>query len=510
MRPKGVFMVSNATRLLSGAVIRAREELFTDDLTERLGYSFALWLARRLGTTPDRLAVSVGRDTRPSGERLARALIDGLTAADADVFDCGLATTPAMQMSLQMDDVRADGAVMITASARESGMNGFKFFTSDGPIPPEDAAKLLDMAENITLPHRLVKPLMLMTAYRERLKSLVMEFMGEDVALPLLGLHVVVDASGGAGGFFAELLRSLGANTDGSLNLEPDGLFSAHLPNPESPEALKALSAAVTENDADLGVIFDADGDRVAIVDQAGRAVNRNRLIALIAAILLEDEKNLTFVTDSVTSSGLSRFITEWGGTHYRFQRGYRNVIEEAKRLKAEGINVPVAIETSGHAAMAENYFIDDGMYLAAKIVCEAMWRKRDGLTLSSLIEELQEPKERIEVRLPIIQDDFKKAAGYVIEAVLSNTLTNPEWRLAPDNREGVRILFSLDGGVDNAWFMLRLSVHDPVMPVNAESDVPGGLTHILTQLYEVLEKDNEELDLAPLRAVIDQLDANK
>ena len=69
-----------------------------------------------------------------------------------------------------------------------------------------------------------------------------------------------------------------------------------------------------------------------------------------------------------------------------------------------------------------------------------------------------------------------------------------------------MRILFSLDGGVDNAWFMLRLSVHDPVMPVNAESDVEGGLEYILTQLYAVLEKDNEELDLTPLQDVINQL----
>lgn len=499
-------MVSDSTRLLSGAVIRAAESLLTNELTEKLGYAFALWLAKRLGTTPDRLSVSVGHDSRPSGPRLQHALIDGLTAADADVYDCGLATTPAMQMSIMLKQIRASGAVMVTASARESGMNGFKFFTPDGPVSAEDAAEILEGALNTTVPHRLVKKLDLMNAYRERLKDNILEFMGDDVALPLLGLHVVVDASGGAGGFFAELLSSLGADTEGSLNLTPDGTFALHEPNPESPAALAALSRAVVEEEADLGVMFDADGDRVAIVDQTGRAINRNRLIALIAAILLDDEKDLTFVTDSVTSSGLSRFITEWGGTHYRYRRGYKNVIEEARRLSAEGIHVPVAIETSGHAAMAENYFIDDGMYLATKVICEAMWRKRDGLTLSSLIDELQEPAESVEVRLPIIQEDYRRAAGYVIEAILSNTLTNPEWRLAPDNREGVRILFSLDGGVDNAWFMLRLSVHDPVMPVNAESDVEGGLEYILTQLYAVLEKDNEELDLTPLKDVINQL----
>ncbi|MBQ3080166.1 MAG: phosphomannomutase/phosphoglucomutase [Clostridia bacterium] len=495
------------TRLLSGAMIRARDELLTDELTKKLGYSFALWLSERQGVTPDQLSVAVGCDSRPSGARLMRAFIHGLTQADADVFDCGMATTPAMQLSTQLSDVCASGSVMITASARESGMNGFKFFTPDGAVTAEDVAVILERAANAVVPHRLVKNLNLMDAYCERLKAQIMEFMGGDVALPLLGLHVVVDASGGACGFYADLLASLGADTTGSLNLKPDGLFKAHAPSPESEEALKALSEAVIQNGADVGVIFDADGDRVAIVDKSGKALNKNRLIALIAAILLDDEKNLTFVTDSVTSSGLSRFITEWGGTHYRYRRGYRNVIEEARRLSDEGFNVPVAIETSGHAAMAENYFIDDGMYLATKVICETMWRKRDGLTLASLIDELSEPVESVEVRLPIIQEDYRKAAGYVIEAILSRTLVNPNWRLAPDNREGVRILFSLDGGVDNAWFMLRLSVHDPVMPVNAESDVPGGLRRILNELYAVLEKDNEELDLTPLRAAIDQLE---
>ena len=152
---------------------------------------------------------------------------------------------------------------------------------------------------------------------------------------------------------------------------------------------------------------------------------------------------------------------------------------------------------------MAENFFIDDGVFLATKVICEAMWRKKRGETLTSLIDELQEPVESVEVRLPIIQEDYRKAAGYVIEAIVSKTVSNPEWRLAVDNREGVRVLFSIDGQVDSAWFMLRLSVHDPVMVLNAESEVPGGLKTVLSELYEVLKQDNEELDLKPFEDVL-------
>ena len=206
-------------------------------------------------------------------------------------------------------------------------------------------------------------------------------------------------------------------------------------------------------------------------------------------------------MTDSVTSSGLNQFITEWGGTHYRYKRGYRNVIDEAIRLNDEGIDCPLAIETSGHAALRENYFLDDGMYLVTRLICEAMRRKRDGMTLSSLIDELQEPVESVEVRLPILDEDYRTAGQEVIEMILSHTLNNPEWQLAPDNREGVRISFNLEGGVNNAWFLLRLSVHDPVMPLNAESDVPGGVQLMLGQLYDLL-KDTENLDLSPLKAI--------
>ena len=499
-------MEGNRNSFLSGSVIRANAETLTDDFAARLGYVFALWAAEKAETTPDRLTVAVGYDSRPSGPRLFKAFASGLTAADSDVYDCGMATTPAVQMSMAIHACAADAAAMITASASAAEMNGFKLFTPEGALSAEDIALLLERAKTVRVPQRLVRPFDLIGAYRQRLKEQVSEFMGEDSTSPLQGLKVIVDASSGSAGFYADFLTELGADTSGSFDLEPTGVFSEGVNNPENSQALEELSRAVLRQGADLGVMLDADGDRVAIVDEKGKAMNRNRLIALIAAILLDDEKGLTFVTDSVTSSGLSRFISEWGGNHYRFRRGHKNVIEEAKRLTDEGINVAVAIETSGHAAMAENFFIDDGLYLATKVVCEAKWRKRDGLTISSLIDELQEPKESLAVRLPIIQDDYKKAAGYVIEAVLSSTLTNPEWRLAPDNREGVRILFSLNGGVDNAWFMLRLSVHDPVLAVNAESEIEGGLLYILEQLYAVLEKDNEELDLTPLKQKIDQI----
>src|SRR3712207_2609884 len=131
-------------------------------------------------------------------------------------------------------------------------------------------------------------------------------------------------------------------------------------------------SEATLKSGSDLGIIFDTDVDRAAIVGPDGKSINKNSLIALISSILLEEETGATIVTDSVTSNGLAEYIAKKGGIHHRFKRGYKNVINESIRLNNEGVSSPLAIETSGHAALRENYFLDDGAYLIAKILMKA------------------------------------------------------------------------------------------------------------------------------------------
>ncbi|MGI6172403.1 MAG: phosphomannomutase/phosphoglucomutase [Christensenellales bacterium] len=503
MRSKWLSLKSGSDIRGCASACEGHEVLLDRELAQCVGYALALWLSRKTGITPDKLTFAVGRDSRVSGEKLSQGLIYGITAADCDVMDCGLCTTPAMFMTTILGGGKADGAVMITASHHPWYNNGFKLMTREGGLKGADIEEILKEAMEIEVPQRLVTKVDFLSVYKEYLKDIVRKRLDTHDMCPLVGLHVVVDAGNGAGGFYADFLEELGADTTGSRYLEPDGTFPNHVPNPESPEAMRALSEAVLENEADLGVIFDADCDRAAIVDENGRAINRNRLIALISAILLDEQTGSTIVTDSVTSSGLTKFIQEWGGVHYRFKRGYRNVIDEAIRLEDEGIDCPIAIETSGHAAMRENHFLDDGMYLATRLICEAMKRKRQGETLCSLIDELQEPIESAEIRMDILAEDFRAAGQSAIETVLSHTIEDHSWQLAPDNREGVRILFNLDGGIENGWFLLRLSVHDPVMPLNVESDVEGGVKQMLSQLYDLLS-DNEDLDLAPLKKALE------
>ena len=201
----------------------------------------------------------------------------------------------------------------------------------------------------------------------------------------------------------------MGADTTGSQFLNPDGTFPNHIPNPEDKTAMASICEAVINNKADFGIIFDTDVDRVAAVDNQGREINRNKLIALISAIVLKEHPGSTIVTDSITSDGLTQFIEqELKGKHHRFKRGYKNVINESIRLNQENQESWLAIETSGHGAMKENYFLDDGAYLATKLLAELALANLEGKFLTDLISNLQEPIESEEFRLKIGVDNFK------------------------------------------------------------------------------------------------------
>jgi len=322
-----------------------------------------------------------------------------------------------------------------------------------------------------------------MEGYRAFLLKDAARLLKDDALKPLLGLYVAIDDASLGGRFFAKLMEDLGAD----IERVPDDRMAEEVP----------------KYGVDLGISFDEDSVRAWIYDAQGKSVDGNRLIALIAAILLEKQPGLTLITDSVTSTGLSAFIAEWGGVHYRFKRGYRNVIEEAIRLNAEDIDCPLAIETTGHAAFRDNAFLDDGIYLALRVACEALDCKREGKTVFDPLSDLSEPVEVETLRLGILDEEDPAASSQeVVEIILSHTLDHPEWQMAPDSREGVRITFNLDGGVNNAWFQLRMSVHDSQMALHAESDIPGGVRHVLGELYGLIG-DTELLDMEPLKKLL-------
>ncbi len=473
----------------------ATEVNLTPEVMWRLGLAFVHWLARSLGREATVLTVSVGRDSRVSGPPLMTALMEGLAAGGARVLDCGMASTPAMFMSTVTPGFTCDGAVMLTASHLPSHRNGCKFFTANGGFNREDISELLRLAQRIDPPSAEAPGAIItadfMPVYTARLVERIREGAAHPIHpdQPLRGLRIVLDAGNGAGGFFAgEVLEPLGADTTGSQFLEPDGTFPNHVPNPEHPDAMASLRRAVLEHRADFGIIFDPDVDRAAAVDARGHEINRNRLVALAAAMVLREHPGSTIVTDSITSDGLTDFIEgDLGGVHHRFRRGYRNVINEALRLNAQGQECWLAIETSGHAALKENHFLDDGAYLMAMLLIELARARAEGNDLIDLIAHLREPAESREYRLAVEVADFADYGDRVIDALRIEAAGEPDWAVVPGTHEGVRVACSAPE--ESGWFLLRLSLHDPVMPLNVESEVSGGVDRITSRLRDFLDR---------------------
>ncbi|MDD6021104.1 MAG: phosphomannomutase/phosphoglucomutase [Oscillospiraceae bacterium] len=472
----------------------------TDENVFRMTAAFAKWLRERI--EKDNCRVSVGHDSRISAERIKKQVISALTKSGFTVVDCSLASTPAMFMTTV--DLGCDAAVQITASHHPYHRNGLKFFTRQGGLEGSDIEAILEYAQNeenifkneagevVTADY--------MSQYAANLRSMIKKQVNaDDYEHPLKGYKIAVDAGNGVGGFFArDVLSPLGADTSMSRYLEPDGMFPNHIPNPENPAAMQAICEATLAGKADLGVIFDTDVDRAGCVDANGKEINRNRLVALASAIALEGNEGGTVVTDSVTSSGLKKFIEQkLGGVHYRYKRGYKNVIDRQIELNESGVNCPLAMETSGHAAFRENYYLDDGAYLMMKIIIKMAQLGKQGRTIDSLIAELEEPAEAQEFRFRILAEDFRAYGEKVIKELERYAQSADGWLIADDNREGVRVNFGKENG--DGWFLLRLSVHDPIMPLNIESDSAGGVRIIAGHLLKFLE-NYDGLDITAIK----------
>lgn len=461
----------------------------TPEIAQRLGQAFATWLAQKLEKSPTELQLAVGRDSRVSGPMLMQGVMDGMVALGSRVFDFGMASTPAMFMSTVTPGFDCDGAIMMTASHLPFNRNGLKFFTAQGGLGKTDITEILSLAEHADFPTASaagkVEARDFISVYADQLVQTIRAAVNhpDRYEQPLQGLKIIVDAGNGAGGFYAsKVLEPLGADTTGSQFLEPHGMFPNHIPNPENPEAMASICEAVLAHQADFGIIFDTDVDRSAAVDHQGQELNRNRLIALISAIVLKEHPGSTIVTDSITSDGLTQFIEQTlQGKHHRFKRGYKNVISEAIRLNQAGEESWLAIETSGHGAMKENYFLDDGAYLVSKLLIELARTKQAGKSLVDLIASLKEPQESREIRIKIQAEDFKSYGEGVIAQLQEFVAQQSDWAIVPNNYEGIRVACS--SPAEDGWFLLRLSLHDPVLPLNIESNVEGGVQKIADRL---------------------------
>lgn len=475
----------------------------TDEVLETIAKAFTVWLSKKTGKANP--VIAVGHDSRLSAKRVEKCVAEGVTYVGGNIILTGLSSTPSMFMLLQDEAFGADGSIEITASHLPFNKNGLKFFVKEGGLEGKDITDILTLCAEENFTAAEVKggicEKSFMDKYSADLVTMVQKATGKE--RPLENVKILVDAGNGAGGFYVDkVLKPLGADTTGSQFLDPDGSFPNHIPNPENEQAMQSVCSAVVENKADFGIIFDTDVDRAGAVDSKGEEINRNKLIALISAILLEEQSGAYIVTDSVTSDGLAEFIKAHGGVHHRFKRGYKNVINESKRLNAEGFYSPLAIETSGHAALKENYFLDDGAYLVTRILISLAKQAEEGKNLTDMIKDLKTPVESAEIRPTFASGtDFKTLGNGVLADLDKYVDELPYCAKAPDNFEGIRINFDKDHG--DGWVLVRMSLHEPIMPINAESNSEGGVKILVKEIYSFLKK-YEFLNLEKFASYLD------
>ncbi|KAL7240216.1 hypothetical protein ACSBR2_005976 [Camellia fascicularis] len=411
----------------------------------------------------------------------------------------------------------------MTASHLPYTRNGLKFFTRKGGLTSLEVEDICDRAArkyanrlakvSTTLP---ITPTRVdfMSAYSKHLRDIIKDRINHPLHYdtPLQGFQIIVNAGNGSGGFFTwDVLDKLGADTFGSLNLKPDGMFPNHIPNPEDKTAMSLTTSAVLSNSADLGIVFDTDVDRSGVVDKEGNPINGDKLIALMAAIVLREHPGTTIVTDARTSMALTRFITERGGRHCLYRVGYRNVIDKGVQLNLDGVEAYLMMETSGHGALKENHFLDDGAYMVVKIIIEMVRMKLEGSDegVGSLIKDLEEPLESIELRMNVLSEP-RHAKAKAIEAieVFRNYVEDgriPGWELdscgdcwvtegclVDSNDEPTaidahmyRAKVSDEEHGQYGWVHIRQSIHNPNVAVNMQSTIPGGCKSMTTTLRD-------------------------
>ena len=479
-----------------------QDAMLTGEAVSAIAIGLVNWLCQK--TEKSHFKIGVGRDSRLSGPKLKKIFCETLVDYGCEVIDFGLATTPALFMSTQFEAFSCDASVMLTASHLPYEYNGVKIFSKDGGAEKEDIRFILTHSQKeASLTKGKLAQADLLTPYANHL---VNKISRKKVETPLSNMKIIVDAGNGAGGFFAEkVLQPLGADTSGSQFLEPDGHFPNHVPNPDNKEAMASIQKQTLATGADLGIIFDTDVDRAAVVTKTGEILNRNNLIAVLSQIVLSEHPGTSIVTNSPTSDHLKAFIEAKGGHQVRYISGYRNVINKAISLNEQGIDCQLAIETSGHAAFKENYFLDDGAYVIAKILMLLPQLQEKGESLDHLIADLKQPEETQEVRFFLDEENFRGLGEKVIQDLAKWPVKG--WIVDRENEEGVRFKTSTPFGT--GWFLLRLSLHEPLLVLQVEMDESGKIRQVLEKIHLFL-KTYPTVDQKKLEILLNEIESGK
>ncbi len=428
--------------------------------------TFAEHLGRAFGTQALKLgekAVGVGRDGRLSGPSLSAALIRGLASTGLTVYDLGAVTTPMLYyFAATREKLGCRSGIQITGSHNPKDYNGFKMVLGGRAIFGEDIQGLRRRieAEDYTVAPApgTVVGFDLLPEYSARIVS--------DVRLAR-PLKIVVDSGNGIPGASAPgILRDLGCEVI-ELYSEVDGTFPNHHPDPSKPENLVDLIAAVKAHDADLGLAFDGDGDRLGLITKDGQNIFPDRQMMLYAADVLSRNPGATVIYDVKCSQRLAPWIREAGGVPLMWRTGHSLI-----KAKMKEIGSPMAGEMSGHIFFGERWYsFDDATYTAARLL-EIVSRHPDpSAVLNALPTSFSTPELNVacaEGEPPQVVERLKATARF-------------EGRHEVTTIDGLRVDF------EDGFGLVRASNTTPVLVLRFEGHTPEALHRIESQFMAAL-----------------------
>ena len=421
-----------------------------------LGRAFGTRVIENGGTS-----VAIGRDGRHSSPTMEQALAEGLVSTGLTVHRVGSCPSPGLYFAVH--HLEAGGGVMVTGSHNPPDYNGFKMMMGTGTFFGDDIQKVGALAATGAFAQgtgRIVDETVL-DAYVARLHE------SGQFGRPL---NVVWDCGNGAAGPAVEkLCRALPGDHE-ILFLEVDGDFPNHHPDPTVPDNLTDLIRSVAERNADLGIALDGDGDRIGVIDDKGRILWGDQLLAILAEDVLTKYPGATIIADVKASQTLFNRISELGGNPMMWRTGHSLI----KKKMAE-TGAPLAGEMSGHIFFKDRYLgFDDALYAGVRLIETLSNRDQP---LSAIRDQLPQMLSTPELRFPC-SEERKFAAVQDVKSILSSFEN-----ITVIDVDGVRVN-SIDG-----WWLLRASNTQDVLVARCESSSVEGLARLKAELARAVRR---------------------
>ncbi len=420
-------------------------------------------------------AVAVGRDGRLSGPALAAALIRGLVATGLDVVDLGAVTTPMLYyVAATRGRHGCSSGIQVTGSHNPKDYNGFKMVMAGRAIHGDDIQKLRRRIETgtYTAGHGRSATMDIEVEYRHRIVS------DCKLARPM---KIVVDSGNGIPGATAPgILRALGCEVI-DLYSKVDGDFPNHHPDPSKPENLADLIKVVHATDAELGLAFDGDGDRLGVVTRRGQIIYPDRQVMFFARDILQRHPGATIIFDVKCSQRLPLVIREAGGVPLMWKTGHSLI-----KAKLREIGAPFAGEMSGHLFFGERWYgFDDAMYTAARLL-EIVSRSADA---SAVLEALPTSFSTPELNVPCAEGEHHRVVAELLARAADGRLAFAGGEFG--TIDGLRVDFA-DG-----FGLVRASNTTPVLVLRFEGQTQAALDRIQSALMAALRSVKPDAQVA-------------